>query len=494
MNSTVVAALVRRDRLIVMSYRLSFVLELFHGIVGLALYYFISKTFAGFSSSDLGPAPTYFAYAAVGIIMGGVLDATSSGVGYRIREEQVTGTLEAVSTAPVTSLDLCLGLMGFPFFFASARAAFYLVVAAILMGLDVGSTSSPGIVLVFLATGAAMAPIGILAGAAVLVMKRGQLISGTLVFLMSILAGMVFPVSVLPDGLEALSALIPLRYAFDGARQALFAGTGWEGDVLALVAFAVVLWPLSVLLFGKAGAWARRAGSCRSTDTGIRLGAVAPDYACRVAVPFMDLARHHASLSTEILRDLAELMDAGTFVNGPAVTRFEEAFAADTGVARCVGIASGLDALRLALIAAGLEPGDEVIVPAMTFVATLEAVTQAGGVPSSPTSTRTTLTSTRTPRPPRRADERASCCPCTSTDSSPTCARSRSLELPLIEDACQAHGRRARRASSRGGAGSCRAFSFYPGKNLGAMGDAGALVTDDGALAERVRALREHGQ
>ena len=70
------------------------------------------------------------------------------------------------------------------------------------MGLDVGSTSWPGIVLVFLATGAAMAPIGILAGAAVLVMKRGQLISGTLVFLMSILAGMVFPVSVLPDGLE----------------------------------------------------------------------------------------------------------------------------------------------------------------------------------------------------------------------------------------------------------------------------------------------------
>ena len=95
----------------------------------------------------------------------------------------------------------------------------------------------------------------------------------------------------------------------------------------------------------------------------------------------MDLARGHASLSTEILRDVAELMETGAFVNGPAVTRFEEAFAADTGVARCVGIASGLDALRLALIAAGLERGEEVIVPAMTFVATLEAVTQAGGVP-----------------------------------------------------------------------------------------------------------------
>ena len=129
------------------------------------------------------------------------------------------------------------------------------------MGLDVGSTSWIGLALVFLATGAAMAPIGILAGAAVLVMKRGQVISGTLVYLMTILAGMVFPISVLPDRLEALSALIPLRYAFDGARQALFAGSGWEDDVLALIAFAVILWPLSVLLFSKAGAWARRAGS-----------------------------------------------------------------------------------------------------------------------------------------------------------------------------------------------------------------------------------------
>ena len=95
----------------------------------------------------------------------------------------------------------------------------------------------------------------------------------------------------------------------------------------------------------------------------------------------MDLARTHASLSAEILQDFAELMETGAFVRGPAVARFEEALAAETGVARCVGMSSGLDALRIALIAAGLERGEEVIVPAMTFVATLEAVTQAGGTP-----------------------------------------------------------------------------------------------------------------
>ena len=246
---------------IVTSYRLSFLLDAFYGIINLALYYFISKTFAGASSSDLGAAPTYFAFAAVGVIMGAVLEATSSSVGYRIREEQVTGTLEAISTTPATSLELCLGIVGFPFLFASARAAFYLVVAAVLMNLDVGSTSWIGLVLVFVATGAAIAPFGILAGAAVLVMKRGHIVSGGLVFLMSVLGGMVFPVSVLPARLEALSALIPLRYAFDGARKALFEGSGWGTDVLVLLLFAVVLWPLSVFLFGKAGALARRAGS-----------------------------------------------------------------------------------------------------------------------------------------------------------------------------------------------------------------------------------------
>lgn len=260
-SRTVVASLIRRDVFVASSYRLSFALEIFYGVLELGLYFFISETFDGVSSSALGAAPTYFAFAAVGIVVGAVLDATSSSVGYRIREEQVTGTLEAVSTTPVTALELCLGLVGFPFFFASARAGLYLVVAAILMNLDLTNTSWVGLGLVFVATGAAVAPIGILAGAAVLVMKRGHVISGILVFLMTILGGMVFPVSVLPDWLQPLSVVVPLRYSFDGARQALFAGTGWEDDVLVLLAAAAILWPLAVLLFSKAGARARRAGS-----------------------------------------------------------------------------------------------------------------------------------------------------------------------------------------------------------------------------------------
>ena len=99
------------------------------------------------------------------------------------------------------------------------------------------------------------------------------------------------------------------------------------------------------------------------------------------AVPFLDVAPMHRPLEAALLDDIAELFRSGAFTNGPAVARFEEAFAAYCRVGHCVGVASGLDALRLGLLATGIEPGAEVVVPAATFVATLEAVTQAGGVP-----------------------------------------------------------------------------------------------------------------
>ena len=98
-----------------------------------------------------------------------------------------------------------------------------------------------------------------------------------------------------------------------------------------------------------------------------------------VLVPFVDLAPSHTAIRDEIVAEIGELVDTGAFTNGPQVQEFETAFAAYCGARHCVGVANGLDALRLALIAAGLEPGDEVIVPANTFVATFEAVSQAGG-------------------------------------------------------------------------------------------------------------------
>jgi dTDP-4-amino-4,6-dideoxygalactose transaminase len=217
----------------------------------------------------------------------------------------------------------------------------------------------------------------------------------------------------------------------------------------------------------------------------------------RTAVPFMDLRGVHAPLSAAVLGDVAALIESSAFVNGPAVAEFERAWARWCGTRRCVGVASGLDALRLGLLAAGLEPGEEVVVPANTFVATVEAVIQAGGRPvvadASPADYNLDPAAARAAVGPRTrallpvhlygqlADGRA------------LGALARDEGLVIVEDACQAHG--ARRDGLRAGwLGSAAAFSFYPGKNLGAMGDAGALVTSEDAVADEVTARREHGQ
>jgi dTDP-4-amino-4,6-dideoxygalactose transaminase len=212
-----------------------------------------------------------------------------------------------------------------------------------------------------------------------------------------------------------------------------------------------------------------------------------------VTVPFVELGRAHAQLREGLLRDFEELIDSGAFVNGPAVARFEAAFAAEAGTARCVGTSSGLDALRIALLAGGLERGEEVIVPAMTFVATLEAVTQAGGVPVVADIQETDLNLDPDAAAAAVTKRTRFVLPVHLYGQLADVRRLTSLGLPIVEDACQAPG--AVRDGVRAGRGGlAAAFSFYPVKNLGAMGDAGALLSDDDGLADRALALREHGQ
>jgi dTDP-4-amino-4,6-dideoxygalactose transaminase len=227
-------------------------------------------------------------------------------------------------------------------------------------------------------------------------------------------------------------------------------------------------------------------------------GLVQPtETAASSAVPFFDLRPSHALMKELLLEDLARVVDAGTFLNGPEVPRFEAAFAAYCGTAACVGVASGLDALRLALIASYLQRGDEVVVPATTFVATFEAVVQAGGIPVPVDISMADLNidveaaaaaitpATRALLPVHLYGQMA--------DMRGLQLVANRHDLAIVEDACQAHG--AERDGLRAGsAGNAAAFSFYPGKNLGAMGDAGALVTDDSELAHVARGLREHGQ
>jgi dTDP-4-amino-4,6-dideoxygalactose transaminase len=215
------------------------------------------------------------------------------------------------------------------------------------------------------------------------------------------------------------------------------------------------------------------------------------------SVPFLDLRDSNEAVQAEVLADVAVLIETGAFTNGPPVTEFERAFAAACGVDHCVGVASGLDALRLALIAAGVGPGAEVIVPAHTFVATFEAVTQAGALPVvadisvtdyglDPDAAAASVTArTRALMPVHLYGQMA--------DMAALVELASRWGAKIVEDACQAHGA-TRDGARSGAAGLAGCFSFYPGKNLGAFGDAGAMVTDDPELAATVRALREHGQ
>lgn len=215
------------------------------------------------------------------------------------------------------------------------------------------------------------------------------------------------------------------------------------------------------------------------------------------AVPFLDLRPSNEVVAEAVLEDIGKLIQTGQFTNGRPVEEFERDFAEYVGVRHCVGISSGLDALRIGLLAAGIERGDEVLVPAATFAATFEAVLQAGGRPIvvdvgeddyalDPALAEQALTErTRFLLPVHLYGQMA--------DMRALEDLAESRRVGILEDACQAHGA-VRDTLRAGAAGRMAAFSFYPSKNLGAMGDAGALVTDDAGVAARARALREHGQ
>ena len=219
--------------------------------------------------------------------------------------------------------------------------------------------------------------------------------------------------------------------------------------------------------------------------------------ATRTVVPFLDLRPSHEPIREALLSEIDRLIDSDAFTNGVQVGTFEEAFAARCGTARCVGMASGLDALRLGLMAAGIRPGDEVIVPAMTFIATAEAVTQAGGVPVFVDISESDYGIDAAAAEAAITDSTAFILPVhlygQLADMRALVEVAQRHELAILDDACQAHD--AERDGLRAGTvGVAAAFSFYPGKNLGAMGDAGALVTNDHELADTAVALREHGQ
>lgn len=256
-----VLALLRRDVLIYTSYRLMLAFDVLIGAADVVVYYFISKTFEGTPTASLGSAPSYFAFALVGIAVTVVIQAAAVGIGTKVREEQLTGTLEALVAQPLGVTQMAAGLCGLPFVISSLRVAIYLIIGALAFGLDLSHTSWPGFFVMLFATAVSMSTIGIGTAALVLVAKRANALSSLVIFAMSLVGGAFFPVSVLPDWLEAIGKVVPPRFAFDGFRAALYEGSGWETDALVLLAFSVVALPAAVFLFARGMLHARRAGT-----------------------------------------------------------------------------------------------------------------------------------------------------------------------------------------------------------------------------------------
>jgi dTDP-4-amino-4,6-dideoxygalactose transaminase len=217
----------------------------------------------------------------------------------------------------------------------------------------------------------------------------------------------------------------------------------------------------------------------------------------KVQVPYLDLGHQHEPLSEAFAAAFARIVQSGRFVLGEDVERFEEDFAAYCGVAHAVALNSGTSALHLALLATGIEPGDEVVMPAMTFVATAAAITYVGAQPvlvdvdrDSGCMDPDAVGSVLTPRTKAIVPVHLYGQP---ADMAAILEIAGRHQLVVIEDAAQAHGAsyRGRRV---GGLGDAAAFSFYPAKNLGAFGEGGAVATDDEGIARRVRQLRDWGQ
>lgn len=213
-------------------------------------------------------------------------------------------------------------------------------------------------------------------------------------------------------------------------------------------------------------------------------------------VPFLDLKSPYLELKDELDAAYRRVMESGWYILGKEVEAFEAEFAAYCEAKHCIGVGNGLDALHLILRAMGIGPGDEVIVPANTYIATWLAVSYSGAtpVPVEPDEQTYNINpglveeaiskKTKAILPVHLYGQPA--------DMDPINALAARYGLKVIEDAAQAHGARykGRRA---GGLGDAAGFSFYPGKNLGALGDGGAVVTNDDELADRVRVLRNYG-
>ncbi|MCP4361078.1 MAG: ABC transporter permease [Chloroflexi bacterium] len=247
------------------SYRFSFLFS-FVGVFIRALIFFFLSELIG-----VGAAPylqdyngDYFSFVIIGIALGGYFSVGLTGFSQALRQAQITGTLEATMMTPTPVSLVVIGSAAWSYTFTTFRVFLYLLIGAVLLTLDLSQANILASLLILILSIISFAAIGIIAAGIIMVIKRGDPITGLLANGANLLGGVYYPVAILPAGLQFLSYFLPLTYALHGLRLAMLNGASWTElapDILALSAFCIVLFPLSLLIFRHAVDRARTEGT-----------------------------------------------------------------------------------------------------------------------------------------------------------------------------------------------------------------------------------------
>ncbi len=262
---SVAAAFFKRDLSQALSYRLSFLLQLGSIFFSVAIFHFVAKLFGSAVAPQLvAYGGDYFSFVLIGLAFTGFLGLSLSNFAQSIRDGQMMGTLEIMLLSPTRLSAILLSSSLWAYLFTTLRVVIYLLVGAFVFGASFHQSNAPAALLVMILSIASFSGIGILSAALVLLVKKGDPITWLLGGASSLLAGVYYPVSVLPEWLEPFSRVLPLTYALDAMRLAMLKGYSiyeLRFDILVLLGFTVVLTPLAFLAFRKALKRAKTEGS-----------------------------------------------------------------------------------------------------------------------------------------------------------------------------------------------------------------------------------------
>jgi ABC-2 type transport system permease protein len=262
---SVASSFLKRDISLALSYRLSFLMQLFGIIFSVASFYFLSRLFGGALVPQLEQyGGDYFSFVLIGLAFSGYLGLSLSNFAQSIREGQMMGTLEIMLLSPTRLSTILLSSSLWSYLLTTLNVVVYIVVGALVFGFSVSQANFLTAIVVLVLSIASFSGIGILSAAVVLVVKKGDPVAWLFGGASSLLAGVYYPITVLPNWLEPLSRVLPLTYALDAMRLAMLKGVSLyevRFDILVLLGFSLILTPLSFLAFRQALKWAKKEGS-----------------------------------------------------------------------------------------------------------------------------------------------------------------------------------------------------------------------------------------